>query len=74
MNFRTLPIQPAAGAAGVVSRVQLPAAGRIALVYLALHSGKILPPSPTTDGRNRQREGRAWYRTQYWAAGLGKFN
>ena len=34
MNFRAHSLQPVAGATGVVSRVQLPATGHIAISYL----------------------------------------
>lgn len=67
MNFLASAIQPAAGAAGVVSRVQLPVAGRAAFVHPELGRAKGLPPVATPNGREQPRGTLAGQRTQHRA-------
>lgn len=78
MNFQAFSIQPAAGAAGIVSCAQLLAAGRPAPAHPALQSGKALPQASAVAARQRQREGlarhRAQYNTQCRAACMSKFS
>lgn len=67
MNFLAFAIQPAAGAAGIVSRAQLPVAGRSAFALVEPGRAKGLPPVAAADGRDRPRGALASQRTQFRA-------
>ena len=67
MQFLVSPFQPAAGAAGVVSRVQLPVAGRSAFAAIDLRSVKDRPIFSAADDRNRLQAGLAQHRSQHRA-------
>jgi hypothetical protein len=43
MNFRANSLQPVAGATGVISRVQLPTPGRLAINPLGLNGRQAMP-------------------------------
>ena len=47
MIFRASFLQPVADATGVVSRVQLPTAGRMAIALFDAGSRRVLPANPT---------------------------
>ena len=53
MIFRANSLQPVAGATGVISRVQLPAAGRNAIVFFDLGNRRAL--STTLDAARRDQ-------------------
>lgn len=78
MNFLAYPLQPVAGAAGVTSRVQLPAACRSAFAAVDLRGGKSLPFAAASADRNQPRNGamhqRAQQRAQCRAACMSKAN
>ena len=78
MNFLAYPIQPAAGAAGVSSRVQLPAAGRSAFAAIDLCSLKGRPFGAASVGHEQPRGGlvhqRAQHRAQCRANFMSKAN
>ena len=78
MNFLAYSIPPAAGAAGVTSRVQLPAAGRSAFAAIDLCAVKGLSFAAATTGREQPRNGalrqRLQHRAQCRAACLSKAN
>ncbi|WP_070727315.1 hypothetical protein [Hymenobacter lapidarius] len=65
MNFWANSLQPIAGAMGVSSRVQLPAAGRIAISCLANVRG--LPSGQAAPSGSSQRSGLAQHRSQHRA-------
>ncbi len=65
MNFWANSLQPVAGAMGVSSRVQLPAAGRIAVSYLDKVRG--LPSDHSASLANTQRSGLARHQAQHRA-------
>ena len=65
MNFLAFAIQPVAGAAGVVSRVQLPVAGRAAFIHPELGRAKSLPLMAAQDGRDQPRGSLGRQRTQH---------
>ena len=65
MVFLAFSIQPVAGAAGVISRVQLPVAGRSAFVPIELGRAKGLPPVAALDGREQPRGSLGRQRTQH---------
>lgn len=65
MNFLVLPLQPVAGATGIVSRVQLPTAGRVAFVHPELGRAKGLPPVAVPNGWEQPRGALAGQRTQH---------
>lgn len=67
MNFLAYPLQPAAGAAGISSRVQLPATGRVAFSLPELSVGKALPGPATLGLHNRQPDGMGQHRSQHRA-------
>ena len=76
MHFLALSSHPAAGAAGIASRVQLPAAGGVALFDPQLASGRPLP-APTAERavpRGNLPLYRAQHRAQCRAACLSKAN
>ncbi|OGX82416.1 hypothetical protein BEN47_18595 [Hymenobacter lapidarius] len=66
MNFLAFAIQPAAGAAGVVSRVQLPVAGRSAFAHPEIGRVKGLLSAAAAD-RDQPRGALDSQRTQYRA-------
>ena len=78
MNLLAYPIQPAAGAAGVTSRVQLPAAGRSAFAAIDLRSLNGRPFAAAPMGRDSLRGGvlhqRSQHRAQCRAACMSKAN
>ncbi|MET4076092.1 hypothetical protein [Hymenobacter sp. UYCo722] len=55
MIFRANSLQPVAGATGVISRVQLPTAGRIAISLFDAVSSRPLPPPVDNALRGQQR-------------------
>lgn len=63
MIFRVNSLQPVAGATGVASRVQLPAAGHIATNPLGLHGRSALPEAANLRSQTRGHLGRQ--RTQH---------
>ncbi len=65
MVFLAFPIQPAAGATGVTSRVQPPVAGRSAFAPSEIGRVKGLPAAPAD--RDQPRGALASRRTQYRA-------
>ncbi|WP_310392672.1 hypothetical protein [Hymenobacter sp.] len=67
MNFLANSFQPAAGAAGVVSRVQLPTAGRENILHPELCGGKALPLMPPATARPPQGGALAKHRAQHRA-------
>ena len=77
MIFRANSPRPVAGATGVISRVQLPAAGRIA-VSLFEAEGRALPARPILAGPGRQRghlgRQQTQHRTQCRANCMSKAN
>ncbi|MBF9219561.1 hypothetical protein [Hymenobacter ruricola] len=76
MNFRVNSFQSVATATGLVSRVQLPAAGRIATNPLGLSSGRAMPQAAATSGSPRGHLGqqRAQHRAQCRANCMSKAN
>ncbi len=62
MNFLALPLQPAAGAAGVASRVRLPAVGPAALNFSVLPNGPARPAA--VPARPRPHASLAQHRAQ----------
>ena len=78
MNFLAFLPQPAAGAAGVIPRVQLPAAGRSAFAAMDLRLGKGRPLAAAPVGRDQPRGGlvhqRSQHRAQCRAACMSKAN
>lgn len=77
MNFRANSLQPVAGATGVISRVQLPAAGRIAIQVAAGASRALPPGNPAGAGANRhhdQARQQARHRAQCRANCMSKAN
>lgn len=77
MNFWVNSFQPVAGATGVVSRVQLPAVGRVAIAPLGL-SRRALPVLASSAAHSQQRDGlsnqRAQHRAQCRANCMSKAN
>jgi hypothetical protein len=67
MQFLVAPFQPAAGAAGVVSRVQLPVAGRSTFPAIDLRGVKGRAVLSAADERNRLHAGLAQHRSQHRA-------
>jgi len=67
MNFRANSLQPVAGATSVVSRVQLPAAGRIAIFLFGAASSRALPAIGAPALRDQQRGGLARHQAQHRA-------
>ncbi|MDO7844980.1 hypothetical protein Q5H92_01315 [Hymenobacter sp. M29] len=63
MIFRANSLQPVAAAAGITSRVQLPAAGRLAANPLGLNGRQVLPTEAIT--RNQARGHMGQQRTQH---------
>ncbi|MDB5269633.1 MAG: hypothetical protein JWP58_2673 [Hymenobacter sp.] len=55
MIFRANSLQPVAGATGVVSRVQLPATGCIAIPLFDAGRRRALPATDAAAGRGQQR-------------------
>lgn len=55
MIFRANSLQPVAGAMGIISRVQLPTAGRIAASLFDAGSSRALPLPADSALRNQQR-------------------
>ena len=53
MIFRASSLQPVADATGVVSRVQLPTAGRMAIALFDAGSCRALPANPTAVRRDQ---------------------
>lgn len=76
MHFLAYPFPPAAAAAGVVSRVQLPAVGRSACGPIELGSVKKPPVAPAADGRRAANlaQHRAQHRAHCRAACRAKAN
>ncbi|WP_201978059.1 hypothetical protein [Hymenobacter rubidus] len=78
MNFLAYPLQPAAGAAGVSSRVQLPAVGRSAFSAIDLTNVKGRAFGAASVGRDPLRGGvmhqRSQHRAQCRAACMSKAN
>ena len=78
MNLLAFSLQPAASAAGVISRVQLPAVGRSAFAAVDLRSVQGRPFPSATDERTRPHAGlmqhRAQHRAQCRAACMSKAN
>ena len=79
MNFRANSLQPVAGATGVVSRVQLPTVGRIAMSLFDAGSGRALLSSITTVLRGQPPRGslarhQAQHRAQCRANCMSKAN
>ncbi|WP_046246145.1 hypothetical protein [Hymenobacter terrenus] len=66
MNFLASPLQPAAGAVGISSRVQLPATGRVALLFPEL-GGKTLPAPSAGNSPAHQPGGMTRHRSQHRA-------
>ena len=67
MNFRASFLQPVAGATGVISRVQLPAAGRIAMPFVDNSHGRALPSIAATALRDQPRCGLARHEARHRA-------
>lgn len=67
MNFLAYSIQPAAGAAGVISRVQLPAVGRAGLMHSDLFAGRLRLPASPVNQVGRSRNGLVQHRAQHRA-------
>ena len=67
MNFLAFPTQPAAGAAGVTSRVQLPAVGHSAFAPLFLSSGKSRAVGSVVGDRDQPRGSLMYQRAQHRA-------
>ena len=65
MNLQVFAIQPAAGAAGVTSRIQLPVAGRAAFVHPQLGRARTLPAVGGPNGREQPRGSLTRQRTQH---------
>ena len=67
MLFRSLAftIQPAAGAADAIFRMQLPVAGRAALVHSELSRARTLPAVGSPGGREQPHGSLARQRTQH---------
>ena len=76
MNFRVNSPQPLAGATGVISRVQLPTAGRIAISLFDAGNGRALPLSTTMaqPPRGCLARHQAQHRTQCRANCMSKAN
>ncbi|MCI1189610.1 hypothetical protein MON38_19475 [Hymenobacter sp. DH14] len=55
MIFRANSLQPVAGATGVVSRVQLPAAGRVSSSLFEAMPRRTLPTAGATGGHSTPR-------------------
>ena len=64
MNFLAFSFQPAAGAAGITFRVQLPASGRPMLAH-SQFGGKALPPVSGAETPRTQRVGPIQHRAQH---------
>ncbi|GAB3874452.1 hypothetical protein GCM10028824_27720 [Hymenobacter segetis] len=77
MIFRANSLQPVAGATGVTSRVQLPAAGSIAISLFDANS-RALPANTASAGRNQSRghlaQQQAQHRAQCRANCMSKAN
>ena len=67
MNFLAHSIQPAAGAVGVTSRVQLPAVGRAGLTRYGFFDGQLRLPTPAANQAGWSRNGLAQHRAQHRA-------
>lgn len=65
MHFLAFTIQPAAGAAGIISRMPLPVAGRAALAHAELGRARTLPAVAGLGGREQPRGSLARQRTQH---------
>ena len=65
MHLLAFTIQPAAGAADAISRMQLPVTGRTALVHSELSRARTLPAVDDLDGREQPRGSLARQRTQH---------
>ncbi len=67
MNFWANPLQPVAGATGVIPRVQLPVAGRVANALFGPGNGRPLPPIVPAALRDHPHPGVAMHRAQHRA-------
>ena len=67
MNFWANSLQPVAGATGIVSRVQLPVAGRVSSSFVGADKGRALPAIGALAGREQLRSGVAAPRGQHRA-------
>ena len=67
MNFWANSLQPVAGATGIVSRVQLPVAGRVSCSFVGADKGRALPTIGVPAGREQLRSGVAAHRGQHRA-------
>ncbi|MBU6120563.1 hypothetical protein [Hymenobacter siberiensis] len=78
MIFRANSLQPVAGATGVISRVQLPSAGRIASSLFDAGNSRTLPAISETALRDQQRghlaQQQAQHRAQCRANCMSKAN
>ena len=67
MNFWANSLQPVAGATGVISRVQLPAVGHVAISVFEAGGSRSLPASAAAGGHDQQRNGVARHQAQHRA-------
>jgi hypothetical protein len=79
MIFRANSLQPVAGATGIISRVQLPTVGRIAISLFDAGNGRALPASLGSGLRSQPRghlvqQQQAQHRAQCRANCMSKAN
>ena len=67
MIFRANSLQPVAGATGIISRVQLPTAGRIAISLFDAGNGRALPSSAIMGQRDQPRGSLVQHQSQHRA-------
>ena len=67
MNFRAQSLQPVAGATGVVSRVQLPTPGRLAISLFDTGGSRALPAIASAALRDQPRHSAARHQPQHRA-------
>ena len=75
MNFRVNSLQPVAGATGLISRVQLPQVGRVAVSVFEQGSLRALPgasPARSAQHRRELAPQRGQHRAQCRAACMSK--
>ena len=67
MIFWVNSLQPVAGATGIVSRVQLPAVGRVAISVFEAGGSRALPASAAAGGHGQRRGNAARHQAQHRA-------
>lgn len=67
MIFRVNSLQPVAGATGIVSHVQLPQAGRVAISLFEAMPRRALPTTDAVGLGSQQRGQQAWQQARHRA-------